>query len=687
MSLIYIYIFIYKSWRFIRIMQGRISMKKNLRRLISICLVLVMLFAAFPISALAASSGKLGSNLKWSLNSSGVLTISGSGDIPSYQPTTDSIAKIPWIEHYESIKSVVIRDGVSSIGSYVFYGHSSITNVSLPKSLSSIGEGAFFGCTSLSSVTLPSKLKSIGTSAFDLCPITSVKIPASVTTIAKNAFALCGMDAIKGRFLITDFTVEASNKNYSSANGVLFNKDRTTLLRCPMTKKGAYAVPSGVKRIAEDAFFGCAYLTSVSLPSTVSTIEPYAFEYCESMQSVALPNGLKTIDEGVFNNCLALQSVTLPSSVESINAYAFYCCEKLASVIAYDNLKSVDSTAFEDCTSFGDIFFIGSEESYNGITDAGRFNSADVHFDFTLPTRLAGDGRCETAAEISKASFESAENVVLASGNDYADALAGVPLAYALNAPVLLIRNHELDSATLSEMKRLGVKNVYILGGEFAIGSSVESALENKGYNVNRLAGDDRFGTSVRIANKLFELAGAPEELFFTYSHNYPDALAISGVAAAKGCPVLYIAGSGSMTAEISDFTSSSGASKATILSGPAIVKSTAEDNIKNCGISSVDRIYGADRYETCLKINETYSELLDGDSICIATGTNYPDALAGGVFAALNGAPLMLVGQKFTDAQKDYLAGLPSGNAYIFGGTGAVGDNIVHELLLDECK
>lgn len=665
--------------------KGEVFMKKNTRRILSICLVLVMLICAFPVSALAASSGKLGSKHTWSLNSSGVLTVSGSGEMPNFQADIDSIASIPWIGYYSSIKSVVIREGVESVGSYAFYGHSSISRVSLPRSLRSIGTASFYSCSSLSSIELPSKLTSIGSNAFDFCPISSVKIPASVSSISTNAFALCGMDAKKSRVLIKEFSVDSANKKYSSVNGVLYNKDRTELIRCPMTKKGAFAVPASVKRIGQDAFFGCIYLTSVTLPASVTSIEPYAFEYCEALQNITLPEGITAIREGVFNNCTALQNITVPKSVESIEAYAFYCCEALRSVIAHGSLKKIASSAFDECTSFGDLFFAGSEESYAAIDEGegGRFKSAAVHFDFTLPTRLAGSGRCETAAEISKAGFESAENVVLASGNDYADALAGVPLAYALDAPVLLIRNHELDSATLSEINRLGVKNVYILGGDFAINGGVESALKNKGYNVSRLAGDDRFGTSVKIAEKLFELAGAPDELFFTYSHNYPDALAISGIAASKGCPVLYIAGSGNLTDETSDYISSSDAPKATIISGPAIVGSAAEENIENSGVDSVKRIYGSDRYETCLKINRQYKDTFSGEAICVATGTNYPDALAGGVFAAANGAPLLLVGDNLTNAQKNYLSELPPTDAYIFGGTGAVGENIVHDLLL----
>jgi len=283
--------------------------------------------------------------------------------------------------------------------------------------------------------------------------------------------------------------------------------------------------------------------------------------------------------------------------------------------------------------------------------------------------------------EISKASYKKATNVVIASGDDYADALAGVPLAYALDAPILLIRNHTLDDATLGEIKRLGAKNVFILGGEFAINAKVAKTLTNKGYKVTRLAGSDRFGTSLEIAKKLQSVAGKPSEIIFVYSHNYPDALAVSGVAAAKECPVIYIAGTGKLTDGIAAFVKSSGAKKATIISGPAIVNGAAEGSIKKAGVSSVNRIYGANRYETCIKINEAYASVLTGDAICVATGTNYPDALAGGVFAAINKAPLMLVDKSLTDSQKQYIKSKNADDIYAFGGTSVVSDKLAKEI------
>jgi len=295
--------------------------------------------------------------------------------------------------------------------------------------------------------------------------------------------------------------------------------------------------------------------------------------------------------------------------------------------------------------------------------------------------RISGSDRRRTAVEISKKSRSKAVNVILASGDNYADALAGVPLAYALDAPILLVRNHRLDDATMSEIKRLGAKNIYILGGTAAVGKDVFGTLSEKGYNVERIYGRSRFDTAVEIAARLQAVSGKPSEVFFAYSHNYPDALAISGVAALKKAPVLYISGDGSLSDSTWEHLKSCGADKGTILGGTGVISGDAEDTIRAAGMNDVGRIYGRNRYDTCMRINQTYSSLLCGDTICVATGINFPDALSGGVFTALRKAPLMLVNKELTDDQKAFIDSRNPRTVYVFGGAGAVSDFILQQI------
>lgn len=289
--------------------------------------------------------------------------------------------------------------------------------------------------------------------------------------------------------------------------------------------------------------------------------------------------------------------------------------------------------------------------------------------------RLKGSGRQATAAAISKEAYTSASNVIIASGDNYADALAGVPLANAMNAPILLVcKSAGLDEATKTEIKRLGAKNVYILGGTGAIPETIENAIRNLGCTVTRVKGSDRFATAVEIANKLKELKGAPSEVFFVYSHNYPDALAVSGIAAAKGEPILYVAGDGALNAS-EDYlkATKSSLTKAYIIGGTGAIKPAADENIGK--YVTTQRVYGKDRYLTCSEINKTFASTLTGSAVCIATGKNFPDALAGGVLAAKTKSPMLLVGDSLLDYQASYITSRKPSTIYVFGGTSAVSD------------
>ena len=274
------------------------------------------------IAASAASSGNCGdsgSNVTWSLDDNGTLTISGSGKIEDYRSDIDQ----PWYSNRSDITSVVIEPGVTSIGSQAFYECSNLTSITIPSGLTSIGEQAFGNCTGLTSITIPSGFISIGDYAFWNCTgLTSITIQNGVTSIGTGAFWNCsgltsitipssvtsiGVNVFYGCSGLTDITVDSNNSSFCSESGVLFNKDKTTLIYYPLGKNdSSYTIPDGV-----------------------TVIEQYAF-YCNSkLTSVTIPSGVTSIGEMAFRECSGLTSVIVPSSVTSIEYNAFWCCFNL----------------------------------------------------------------------------------------------------------------------------------------------------------------------------------------------------------------------------------------------------------------------------------------------------------------------------------------------------------------------
>ena len=323
-------------------------------------------------------------------------------------------------------------------------------------------------------------------------------------------------------------------------------------------------------------------------------------------------------------------------------------------------------------------------------TDNNGTYETNIKAESIITNRLAGSGRYETAAKISQAAFDKADTVVLAYGLNYADALAGVSLATKLNAPILLTNTKTLDATTLAEIKRLKAKNVIILGGTGAVGAEVETALKKEGLKTERIAGGTRFETATKIAEKMQALSEdkAPEDIFFVYAFNSADALSVSAVAAVKGAPVIYLKTKGELDDATAAYLDSvkGKVKNAYVIGGTGVI---SDEMMKKAGDAvgvKATRVFGKDRFETCVAVNDKFKDVLNGDSICVATGMDFPDALAGGVFAALNKAPLFLVNGKLktltlSDTQKAYLKTKAPQKLYVFGGTGAVPDSHVQTV------
>ena len=400
------------------------------KRIFSFVLAVLMIASLLPATALAVdivdsgTCGAKGSNLTWTLDSEGVLTISGSGDMHGY-----GSSDAPWYGSRSRVKSAVIAEGVTSIGESAFENCRSLTSVTIPNSVTSIGWSAFFycksltsvtipdsvtsvgayaflGCTSLTSVTIPNSVTSIGGCAFDECwSLTSVTIPDSVTSIGDSAFASCtsltsvtipdsvtsiGGGAFAWCTSLTGIWVTEGNSHYSSdASGVLFSKDKTTLVQYPGAF-AAYAIPDSVTSIGAGAFGGCTSLTSVTIPDSVTSIGQHAFNGCRSLTSVTIPDGVTSIGAYAFSECSSLTSVTIPDSVTSIGGGAFQGCISLTSVTIPDSVTSIGDGAFASCTSLTDVYYAGSEAQWKAISISSTENddllTANIHYNYVSHT-------------------------------------------------------------------------------------------------------------------------------------------------------------------------------------------------------------------------------------------------------------------------------------------------------------
>ena len=226
--------------------------------------------------------------------------------------------------------TLVEMPSVTTIGDHAFSGCDNLTLVEMPLA-ATIGDRAFYGCYALTSVEM-SAVTTIGDEAFNACEaLTSVHIPASCTSIVGNSFQECKS--------LEEIVVDENNPNYSSMDGVLYDKYMSTLIACP-GKKSSIDMSSSVTTIGDGAFFSCWNLTSVSMPS-VTTIGDEAFFSCWNLTSVSMPS-VTTIGYGAFRYCSALISVNLPTSVAMIGDYAFDGCISLTSVYCGTNRWNVN---------------------------------------------------------------------------------------------------------------------------------------------------------------------------------------------------------------------------------------------------------------------------------------------------------------------------------------------------------
>jgi len=264
------------------------------------------------------------------------------------------------------LTNVSIGTGITSISSSLFEGCGGLQSVSLPNTLQSINGAAFKLCSSLTDIVLPNSLQTISAYAFQLSGITSISIPASVSSIQANAFYQC--------LNLASFNVNASNPNYSSLDGVLFNTGQIQIHQYPPARaNSSYTIPSTVINAIpfSQPFSFCSNLTNVVIPNSVQTLNNYAFFESTSLVSVTCGTAF-TVPEGTFRSCSNLTTVTFSagSTFSSIGAFAFKECYALGAITIPNSVTTIGGEAFN--TSGLPAISIGS-----GVTSIGNLAFAN----------------------------------------------------------------------------------------------------------------------------------------------------------------------------------------------------------------------------------------------------------------------------------------------------------------------
>ncbi len=292
------------------------------------------------------------------------------------------------------------------------------------------------------------------------------------------------------------------------------------------------------------------------------------------------------------------------------------------------------------------------------------------------PQRIFGTTLYDTAVSISQTGWTNSDYAVLATGGRFQDALAGTVLAQKLNAPLLLTESQQLTPVILTELKRLNTRTVYILGGAVAVTPAVQSALETQGISVERIAGYDQYGTAAQIAQKVTNTAS---QAFLVTGERYPDALSVSSYAASHGIPLLMTTRD-KLPQETIDALTNLGITEVTIVGGTSVISDQIVSQLASLPtpVKVTGRLAGYDQYETNTIVLNSLS--YNTDTVFVATGENFPDALAGAALAAQENHPIVLVPSRQLPAYTaNYLNTQRSAGVVfsIFGGSGVINNKM----------
>ncbi len=330
----------------------------------------------------------------------------GTAEISKYNGSLTEVAIPDTIDGYKvtaigknaffcrsDITDVTLPFGITKIGPKAFYLCRNIASINFPDSIRDIDLNAFYGCQSLSNISLPGGVEHIGFKAFrntgayydESCWENEVLyignylvdakntlsgnyvIKASTRVLSDNLFSDCaalqdvfipasvikiGSDAFHADCRIV---LDENNSNYTVEDYVLFNKDKTRLIRYFNSCAAEYTIPDSVLDIASYAFCDCTNLTSITIHGNINAIHEYSFYNCSNLVSVSLAEGLKSVGNAAFYSCKLLKNIVIPSSVEYLGENVFQYCESLTDISIPEGVSAIEKSSFMNCTNLTNV--------------------------------------------------------------------------------------------------------------------------------------------------------------------------------------------------------------------------------------------------------------------------------------------------------------------------------------------
>ena len=573
-----------------------------------------------------------------------------SGDY-EYTVLTDGTIEIKYYSGADAeveVPSTIDEKTVTSIGEYAF-SNPNLTKVTLPSTITNIGINAFRQCEKLESINLPEGLLTIGEYAFHGCEkLETADIPSTVTSIGDGAFCLC--TSLKS-IVIPEGIKEIGYETFKA---------------CVAAE--TITIPSGVTTIGDGAFSACRSVKTITIPDTVTNIDNWAFAECWALESITIPGSVTTVGDYAFQECKALTSVTFEKGEEcatTIGKLSFCKCEKLATVTLSETVKSITEQAFTWCPSITNLTL---KEGLEEIGDNAFCDSESLET-VTIPKSVTNIGVSvfpshSDECKLKILCYNDTAGEIFAKREKHDFELLDVEHVEAV-APTCTVDGN-IEYWTCGDKYYSDAVADTEITKEDTVDKAKGHSFEDK-WTVTKPATCTQTGTEERVCTVCQgkEDGGKETREVKATGHKFPADWTITKQ------PSVATPGKKTLVCTVCGGKEKDGAKTETIAK------------------LSKDRVYGTNRFETSQKIAQKLKEEKSNaafQSIIIASGADFADALSASYLAKVKNAPILLVANKATSVLSstvDYVKknAVAKATIYIVGGSAVVPDSLANSL------